>query len=178
MFGARKEDSENNEKLTTFPSLGWVSQALGNTVDYNVDGEIYDISDTFIDADEDVNNPYGNDNPPANQEDKPDGLFKRAFRRLRGKEKDVDDVEDYSDVSELRARRYRIRSYRGGAYIACAHYYPEDIYKHVEIITGGDHRTERCHHLGVYRLHKLQALTSCRHTQHQKLTVHVCARPR
>ena len=142
VFGARKEDSENNEKLTTFPSLGWVSQALGNTVDYNVDGEIYDISDTFIDQDEDVNNPYGNDNPPANDEDKPGGPFKRFFRRLRGKEADVDDVEDYSDVSELRARRYRIRSYRGGAYIACAHYYPEDIYKHVEIVTGGDHRTE------------------------------------
>ena len=142
VFSTRKEDSENNEKLSTFPSLGWISQGLGNMVDYNADGEIYDISDIFIDEDEDVSNPYGNDNPPANQEDKPGGLFKRAFRRLRGKEKDVDDVEDYSDVSELRARRFRIRSWRGGAYIACAHYMPEDIYKHKEIITGGDHRKE------------------------------------
>jgi|DEB0MinimDraft_6_1074348.scaffolds.fasta_scaffold00021_30 hypothetical protein len=140
VFGARKEDEENKEKLTTFPSLGWISQALGNTVDYNVDGEIYDVTDTFIDADEDVSNPYGSDNPPADQEDKPGGLFKRAFRRLRGKEKDVDDIEDYSDVSELRARRYRIRSYRGGAYVACAHYHPEQIYRHREIIKGGDHR--------------------------------------
>ena len=56
--------------------------------------------------------------------------------------KDVDDVEDYSDVSELRARRYRIRQWRGGAYIACAHYYPEDIYKHSEIIGRGDHRKD------------------------------------
>ena len=96
-----------------FPVIGVGITALGNTVDYNVDGEIYDISDTFIDQDEDVNNPYGNDNPPANDEDKPGGPFKRFFRRLRGKEADVDDVEDYSDVSELRARRYRIRSYRG-----------------------------------------------------------------
>jgi len=140
VFGARKEDEEDKQKITTFPSLGWVSQALGNTVDYNVDGEIYDVTDTFIDADEDVNNPYGNDNPPADKEDKPDGFLKRAFRRLRGKEKDVDDVEDYSDVSELRARRYRIRQYRGAAYIACAHYYPEDIYQHREIVVGGDHR--------------------------------------
>ena len=140
VFGARKEDSETKEKLTTFPSLGWISNNLGNTVDYNGDGEIYDVTDIFIDADEDVNNPYGNDNPPADKEDKPGGLFKRAFRRLRGKEKDVDDVEDYSDVSELRARRYRIRQYRGAAYIASAHYYPEDIYQHREIIVGGDHR--------------------------------------
>lgn len=148
VFGNRKEDQELKDSgssytlLTTFPSLGWISQGLGNIVDYNVDGEIYDVTDTFIDADEDVNNPYGNDNPPANDEDKPGGFFKRSFRRLRGKEKDIDDVEDYSDVSELRARRYRIRQYRGGAYIACAHYYPEDIYKHPEIIVGGDHRKD------------------------------------
>ena len=148
VFGNRKADQElvdngeNYNLLTTFPSLGWISPALGNTVDFNVDGEIYDVTDTFIDADEDVNNPYGNDNPPANDEDKPGGFFKRSFRRLRGKEKDVDDVEDYSDVSELRARRYRIRQWRGGAYIACAHYYPEDIYKHSEIIVGGDHRKD------------------------------------
>ena len=152
VFGTRKSDQELSDanpndttdkaKITTFPSIGWISQALGNTIDYNVDGEIYDTTDTFIDADEDVNNPYGNDNPPADDEDKPGGFFKRAFRRLRGKEKDVDDVEDYSDVSELRARRYRIRQWRGGAYIACAHYYPQDIYLHREIVTGGDHRVE------------------------------------
>ena len=56
-----------------------------------------------------------------------------------------------------------------GAYIACAHYYPEDIYKHVEIVTGGDHRTGASNDSNpgdILVTQTLQALTSCRHTQH------------
>lgn len=81
MFGKYSEDytdssgSKEVDKVMTFPSLGWIHPDLGNTTDFNEDGQIYNVEDILIEKNEDVNRPYGDDDDPdAGTSDDPENM--------------------------------------------------------------------------------------------------------
>ena len=147
VFGKYSEDYAGTEgakevdKVMTFPSLGWIHPDLGNTTDYSEDGEIYDVQDILIEKNEDVNRPYGDDAvPPPDTDPSEYSGVRRFFRKLVGKSNDPDDVEQVDDLSQRNARRYRIRSFYTGVYIAAGYYSPKDVITKSEIIVGGANR--------------------------------------
>ena len=149
VFGKYSEDytdssgSKEVDKVMTFPSLGWIHPDLGNTTDFNEDGQIYNVEDILIEKNEDVNRPYGDDDSPdAGASDDPENYSgaRKFFRKLIGKSNDPDDVAQLDDLSERNARRYRIRSFYTGVYIAAGYYSPKDVIKFSEIIVGGANR--------------------------------------
>ena len=113
-------------ELTRFRSLGWIHPDLGNTTDFGKSGEIFDITDNFIDLTEDVENPYGYDDG--------DGPPTGNSKRKRGKARGLD-----QDNEKLRAQDLMIKHWRTQVNIAAKYIKPGSIF-HTEIIKGGDHR--------------------------------------
>ena len=113
------------EKLTTFPSLGWIHPDLGNTTDFDQDGLVIDITDNFIDLTEDVANPYGygdGGNPPDR-------------KRKKGKQKDDADAQN-----KVRDDALRIKQWRTSVNLAASYIKPGAITGVIEVVKGGSTR--------------------------------------
>ena len=97
-------------KVTRFPSLGWIHPDLGNTTDFDRDGQIFDITDNFIDLTEDVENPYGyGEDAPATDEKK------------RKKGEQMEDT-DHLQSKELMIKKWRTSVYIAAKYVGCLKY--------------------------------------------------------
>ena len=110
-----------NHRYTSFNSLDWVHPDLGNTQNFNQDGEIYDITDQFVDLTEDVANPYG-----YNTTDIP--------KRKRGKQKGKDET---STIGDIDTQKLSIGSWKGQVNIAASYLAPGKAMKHSGVIKGG-----------------------------------------
>lgn len=107
-------------KVTSFPSLDWVHPDLGNTTNFNSDGEVYDITDRFVDLTDDVANPFGyNTNAPSN-------------RRKKGKQKGIE-----PDPGEIRATELMVRKWKGQVNIASTYLRPGQAMRSTSVIKGG-----------------------------------------
>ena len=110
-------------KVTRFPSLGWIHPDLGNTTDFDRDGQIFDITDNFIDLTEDVENPYGyGEDAPATDEKK----------RKKG--------EQMEDTDHLQSKELMIKKWRTSVYIAAKYVGVSEVFPFYEIIKGGSNR--------------------------------------
>jgi len=116
-------------RVTAFPSLGWVHPDLGNTMNFSVDGEVYDITDRVIDKTEDVTNPYGFS---ASSTEGADGIKNKRFR---GKQRKIDDNEN-----DVRATELMIRSWRGQVNVASAYLSPGKAMASQSVIKGGGNK--------------------------------------
>ena len=108
--------------VTSFPSLDWVHPDLGNTTNFNSDGEVYDITDRFVDLTEDVANPYGYNSAPPNN------------KRRRGKQKGIEPEGD-----EIKATELMIRAWKGQVNVASTYLKPGPAMESISLIKGGDH---------------------------------------
>ena len=110
-------------KVTRFPSLGWIHPDLGNTTDFDKDGQVFDITDNFIDLGEDVENPYGyGGNAPTG-----DGA-----KRKRGKQ--------LEDTKHLQSKELMIKKWRTSVYIAAKYLEVKEVFPHLEVVKGGSNR--------------------------------------
>ena len=124
--GDSQSGLEGADELTRFRSLGWIHPDLGNTTDFGKSGEIFDITDDFIDLTEDVENPYGYGDGSA----APSGNSKRKRGKSRGLAQDND---------KLRAQDLMIKNWRTQVNIAAKYIKPGSIFTY-DVIKGGDHR--------------------------------------
>lgn len=114
-------------ELSRFTALGWIHPDLGNTTDFGLSGEIFDITDNFVDLTEDVENPFGyGDGGSA-----PSG----NSRRQRGKNKNIE-----QDADKLRAQDLMIKNWRTSVYIAAKYIKPGQVFRHLDVVKGGSNR--------------------------------------
>jgi hypothetical protein len=109
-------------RVTAFTSLGWVHPDLGNTTNFSVDGEVYDITDQLIDRTEDVTNPYGLAEASAAGGEK----------RKRGKQQKID-----NSSSDVKATELMIRSWKGQVNVAAAYLSPGEAMNSESLLKGG-----------------------------------------
>jgi hypothetical protein len=139
--GASQQGIEGATDVTSFPSLGWIHPDLGNTTDFSKDGEVVDVTDNFIDLQEDVSNPYGTTDSDGASEKKT-GFLKRVFGKLTGKES-VDDVADLVKVKDL-----QIHLWRTQVCIAAKHIRSGGVFAPLEFVKGGSNRGAWNNHWG------------------------------
>jgi len=108
-------------RVTAFPSLGWIHPDLGNTMNFSVDGEVFDITDQLIDKTEDVTNPYGF----ATQSE-------GTNKRKRGKQRGIE-----TDAADIKAKELMVRSFKGQVNVASAYLSPGEAMASQSVIKGG-----------------------------------------
>ena len=114
--------------VTAFPSLDWVHPDLGNTTNFSSDGEVYDITDRFVDLTEDVANPFGYAST---------GDTSSLFKRKRGKQKGIE-----QQGTEIRASELMVRQWKGQVNVASTYLKPGFAIQSTSLIKGGDHISE------------------------------------
>ena len=114
-------------RLTRFRSLGWIHPDLGNTTDFGLNNEVRDITDNYIDLNEDIENPWGN-----NASDGSDDTNSQKADRKRKRGKQLDDVGTKSED-------LKIKNWRTSVYVAAKYIEPGEIF-HADVVKGGDHR--------------------------------------
>tara|TARA_R110002012_G_scaffold5799_4_gene26905 strand:+ start:2458 stop:8340 length:5883 start_codon:yes stop_codon:yes gene_type:complete len=112
-------------RVTVFPSLGWIHPDLGNTTNFNKDGQIYDITDVVIDKTEDVTNPYGFASSTA--ADDADG-----GKRRRGMQRPIAD-----NAEDIKASEFMVRAFKGQVNVAAGYLPPGVAMGAPSVIKGG-----------------------------------------
>ena len=112
-------------KVTVFPSLGWIHPDLGNTMNFNKDGEIYDITDVVIDKTQDVTNPYGFASSTAD-------AVPSGGQRRRGMQRPIADNAD-----DIRASEFMVRAFKGQVNVASGYISPGCAMSHPSVLKGG-----------------------------------------
>jgi len=136
--GASKSGKGGAKDLTIFPSLGWIHPDLGNTTDFDKDGQVVDITDNFVDLQEDVSNPYGNSQADGSKPKKK-GFLRRVFGKIIGK--DEDDGDGSTDLDDaVRSKDLMIRQWRTSVCIAAKYSMPNHVMDISEAVKGGASR--------------------------------------
>lgn len=134
--GASKSGKQGAKDLTIFPSLGWIHPDLGNTTDFDFDGQVVDVTDNFIDLQEDVRNPFGNAEADGSKPKKK-GFFKRVFGKFVNRDDDGDTtIED----DQVKVKDLQIRQWRTGVFVAADYAHPQEVMKSKQFIKGGSSR--------------------------------------
>ena len=112
-------------RVTVFPSLGWIHPDLGNTTNFNKDGQIYDITDVVIDKTEDVTNPYGF--ASSTNSDGTDG-----GKRRRGMQRPIAD-----NAEDIKASEFMVRAFKGQVNVASGYLSPGTAMASTSVVKGG-----------------------------------------
>lgn len=134
--GGSKSGKGGASNLTVFPSLGWIHPDLGNTTDFDIDGQVVDVTDNFIDLQEDVQNPFGVTDDDGERKKKK-GFFKRVFGKFVNRE---DDGEAGIEDDMVKVKDLQIRQWRTGVFLAADYIHPQEVMKSKEFIKGGSSR--------------------------------------
>ena len=118
-----------NTRFTNFNSLDWVHPDLGNNQNFNADGELFEITDQFIDLAEDVANPYGY---AADPDDKPN-----ARKRGRQARKDAKSASDSITAEDISVQELSIGAWKGQVNIASSYMSPGEAMSFTGVIKGG-----------------------------------------